>query len=233
MGVFDFEKIKILIVDDDPDIRQLLKLYLINKFDCDVFVVGDGMAAVESLERNGLPDLIILDMNMPKMDGYEFLVLLRGNERTKDLPVIVCTTLGEKVSVSSVIEENVTDYILKPVYLPTVHSKIEKFLKKKITKFMEFLLDDEGKGYFYSDPFNQDFYIRILSVEGADENDTYSYQIGDSDSKISKVFNNPILLIPSHYAALKLTFKFELTKNKTVTIYFKVLKTNQYDFIIS
>jgi CheY-like chemotaxis protein len=226
MGLFDFEKIKILVVDDDPDILQLLRLYLINKFDCEVFLAGDGMEAIDSMDRNGLPDLIMLDMNMPKMDGYELLLLIRNSERTKTLPVIVCSTMNEKDLVNTVLDEKVTDYILKPVYLPILHTKIEKFLKKKITKYMEFKLDDQGIGYFYSDPFKRDFYIQITSIEGAEESDTFSYQLDDSSPKYTKVFNNPIILIPSHEENLKLTFKFETTRNNTVTIFFKVLKTN-------
>ena len=218
----DYEKLKILIVDDNPEARQFLKLILMNKFNCDVLLAENGKIALERINLDGIPDLILLDLMMPIMNGYELLKVLRSDSKTKKIPVIICSTLGDKETVLGIIEEGVTDYILKPVNLPLVFNKIEKFLKKKTTKYMEFTVDGDGVGYFFSEPFPKDFLIKVLSIEGVIEYDVYSLKI-EEDEKSSKVEDNAIFRIPQHLEKLKLTFKFTHTKNKTVTIFFEIL----------
>jgi two-component system, chemotaxis family, chemotaxis protein CheY len=233
MDKSDFQRIKILIVDDISDIRELLKLYLMDKFDCDVFTAGNGQEALNIINEEDKPDLILLDLMMPVMDGYEFLQKIRTNQETKEIPVIICSTLGEKKIVKNILLEGVTDYILKPINLSLIYHKITKFLVMKndpdfiedpFLKKMEFTLDSEGIGYFYSEPFNSDFNIKIVSVDGAPETDIYFLEIGSLQAKLLRVSDNPIIRIPNHGEPLQLTFKFVYTKNRIIKVFFEIVK---------
>ena len=100
----------ILIVDDDDDIRHLLK-YNLEK---EGFITHQASNGLECLERiqEIKPDLIILDVMMPEMDGWEVLAALQGNERTKNIPVIMLTMADEPDIGYSL---GATDYLTKPV----------------------------------------------------------------------------------------------------------------------
>ena len=83
---------KILIVDDDANIRAILK-YRLEKEDFAVRLASNGLDALEQIDRE-TPDLVVLDLMMPKMDGLELLRRLRETPQTEDTPVIVLTALG-------------------------------------------------------------------------------------------------------------------------------------------
>lgn len=103
-------KKKVLVVDDEHDFLSLMDFFLtLEGFD--VETVCDGVAAIESVER-GLPDLILLDVIMPRMDGYQALHTLRNNAKTRDIPVIMLSILDK----SDLDTEDlaVTDYLVKP-----------------------------------------------------------------------------------------------------------------------
>jgi len=80
----------VLIVEDDPDARELLKRYLSDDQEGPVRVANDGASALAMLEHH-LPDLVVLDLNMPHLDGFAFLDAIRNDPRLVELPVIVVT----------------------------------------------------------------------------------------------------------------------------------------------
>lgn len=214
---------KVLVVDDSYEARQFLKLIITNKFGCQVLEAQNGQEALRVV-YNDKPNLVLLDIMMPIMDGYEFLKILRADKRTARLPVIICSALSEKNTVFSFLEEGITDYILKPINLPLVYSKIEKILKKTLSKYMEFTLNEEGIGYFFSDPFPKDFYIKVTRIEGTYEDDQYVLQVGNEEPRNpAKVTDKSLIKIPEHDNPLKLTFRFAITKNRVVTVYFEIL----------
>lgn len=102
---------KILIIDDDQDLFQVLKVRLeANKFE--VITAIDGMEGLEKAKSEN-PDLIVLDILMPKKDGYMVVKELKSNEGTKDIPVIVMS--GKDTLKILFEEEGVTDYFVKPL----------------------------------------------------------------------------------------------------------------------
>ena len=217
------KRFKILIVDDSRDSRQFLKLIISNKFDCDVVEAQNGQEALK-LVFDDEPGLILLDVMMPIMDGYEFLKILRADDRGNNIPVIVCSAVGERSTVASLVEEGITDYILKPINLPLVYSKINRIIKKSLTKYMEFSLNQEGTGAFVSEPYPKEVFIKLKSVEGAIEDDVYILRIGDEEPKSpAKISDNSIIKIPAHDQPLKLSFRFSFTKNRVVTIFYDML----------
>jgi CheY-like chemotaxis protein len=97
-----------------------------------VEVIDNGEAAAERFTKDPLPDLILLDVVLPKRDGFEILEALKADERTQNVPVILLTNLGQKPDVERGIKLGADDYIIKAHYTPTeVVEKITKVLDEK------------------------------------------------------------------------------------------------------
>ncbi len=117
---------KVLIVDDEADLVELLKTEL-EAGGYDVLVALEGEQGIQKalLEK---PDLLILDIMMPKMNGYEVLSRLRNNERTKRLPVIILSAKGETYSILDLQNLGATDYLIKPFESEEFLSIIQRYL---------------------------------------------------------------------------------------------------------
>ena len=103
---------KILIVEDDPNIIELLT-YNLNEADFDVHAVLDGADALQRAVAD-VPDLIILDLLLPKVDGLEVCRFLKRDPRTAAIPVIMLTAKDEEVDRIVGLELGADDYIAKP-----------------------------------------------------------------------------------------------------------------------
>ena len=84
---------RVLVVDDAPDIRMLADLVL-TMAGFSVTPAASGTEALRVLAEGGLPDIVLLDVQMPDLDGWETLTRLRGDPRTAELPVVLCTVKG-------------------------------------------------------------------------------------------------------------------------------------------
>ncbi|MBI5902746.1 MAG: response regulator [Deltaproteobacteria bacterium] len=103
---------KILVVDDETDILNLLD-YNLKKAGFDVLLARDGPEAIECA-RDRRPDLIVLDIMLPDMEGTEVLKRLKSNDSTRGIPVIMLTAKGEEVDKIVGLELGAEDYITKP-----------------------------------------------------------------------------------------------------------------------
>jgi DNA-binding response OmpR family regulator len=119
---------KILTVDDSNMILMMEKMIL-KQGPYDLVTASDGAAAVETAlaER---PDLILLDIVMPKMDGIEACKQIRSHEATKETPIIMVTTRGESETENLAYEAGCTDYVTKPIDGPDLLSKMRKLLSE-------------------------------------------------------------------------------------------------------
>lgn len=118
----------ILLVEDDSFISGMYQTKL-TSMGYEVEVQEDGEAAAKRISEDPLPDLVLLDIVLPKKDGFEILEELRANERTKHLPVILLTNLGQKPDVERGVKLGADDYIIKAHYTPSeVVEKISKIL---------------------------------------------------------------------------------------------------------
>ena len=106
-------KKKILLVDDSGTALMMEKMVL-SKEAFELVTAADGEEALEVARREA-PDLILLDIVMPRMDGFEACRRLREMEETRDTPVIMVTTRGEAVNVERGYELGCTDYVTKPI----------------------------------------------------------------------------------------------------------------------
>ena len=124
------ENISILLVEDDSFISGMYQTKL-NSMGYKVETQEDGEKAWERLQQDPLPDLLLLDVVLPKKDGFEILEALRKDNRTQNLPIILLTNLGQKPDVERGIKLGADDYIIKAHYTPSeVVEKITKILKE-------------------------------------------------------------------------------------------------------
>lgn len=116
---------KILLVDDEPSNLQLLRQTLKESYE--LFFAKDGKTTLQLAEQNQ-PDLILLDVLMPLMDGFETCHQLKSNPKTKHIPVIFITSLNDAIDESKGFEVGGVDYISKPIKPITVKARIKTHL---------------------------------------------------------------------------------------------------------
>jgi two-component system alkaline phosphatase synthesis response regulator PhoP len=122
-------KVRILIVDDDRDAIDTLESLLEYK-GYEVIAVHDGFSALKKVKEEK-PDVVILDIMMPGMDGYNVCEAIKDNPATKDTTVIMLTAKNMFGDVEKALEKKADWYIVKPYDNKYVIDKIEFFLKKK------------------------------------------------------------------------------------------------------
>lgn len=118
---------RILVVDDEEDVVRLLEFRL-SKEGFDVICCGDGQTAITLTEQHK-PDLVILDIMMPLMDGMEVLRQIRSRRATSKIPVIMLTAKTSSVAVDEARQLWVSDYIMKPFDPEKLVEKVRKALK--------------------------------------------------------------------------------------------------------
>ena len=121
----------ILVVDDDPDLVETVAMMLESK-GCEVGMAYDGIEAEESIKERR-PDLIILDIMMPRKDGYVLCSELKAQEDTQDIPVVLLTAVGEAVpstrySHADGIATEADEYIPKPIDTEGLWEVVSKLL---------------------------------------------------------------------------------------------------------
>jgi sigma-B regulation protein RsbU (phosphoserine phosphatase) len=124
----DFSMMKVLIVDDTEENIDLLLEILGEDFD--ISVAMDGEQALEIVEED-LPDLVLLDIMMPGMDGYEVCQRIKANEKTCDIPIIFLTAMVEVDDETKGLEMGAVDYITKPISPPIVLARVKTQLQIK------------------------------------------------------------------------------------------------------
>ena len=116
----------ILIVEDEP--RNLKLLHdLLQRFGYEILESPDGEQGVK-LAGEKIPDLILMDIMMPKMDGLEATRIIKANEKTKHIPIIALTSYAMKGDREKTIEAGCDGYIAKPIDIKEVLKAIEHFL---------------------------------------------------------------------------------------------------------
>ncbi len=130
---------KILVVDDQSSVRQLLQDYLTEQ-GFKVVTATDGQNAIYTA-RHEEPDLILLDIMMPRMDGYDFLRLFRQERQT---PVIIITAREEETDAVVGLELGADDYVIKPFRMRELVARIHAVMRRKEETQEKFALYREG-----------------------------------------------------------------------------------------
>jgi two-component system chemotaxis response regulator CheY len=120
----------VLIVDDSRIMRNTVKgMFSGMSINCTFIEAGDGQDALEQLAMCKI-DLVLLDWNMPKLSGIDFLKKVRAMEKYKTLPIIMITSESAKYNVIEALKNGATDYLTKPVSSDTFTEKLTKHLNK-------------------------------------------------------------------------------------------------------
>jgi two-component system chemotaxis response regulator CheY len=116
----------ILVADDSPTIRKFVSISLKVK-GFEIIQVADGMQALEVLPSDQI-DLVITDLNMPNVDGFELIETIRSNDDYKDLPIIILSSLSAIEDIERGIQCGADAYLLKPFDSKRVLYEVSKFL---------------------------------------------------------------------------------------------------------
>ena len=117
---------KVLLVEDEDALRRVVK-DLLEREGFTVFEAGDGVKALDEIDRAG-PDIVVLDLNLPRLDGYGVLSHLRSRPATANLPVIVLTAKGDDDSEVRVFEYGASDYLTKPFRPRVLSARLQSLL---------------------------------------------------------------------------------------------------------
>ena len=123
---------KILIIDDSGVMRRIHKNTLIeNKIPEEALIeASDGQEALQLASKNDIT-LFLVDWNMPKLDGLQFVERLRNTDRYKTTPIIMVTSEAAKYNVIQAISAGVTDYVVKPIQGSVLWDKISNYIKSE------------------------------------------------------------------------------------------------------
>ena len=119
----------VLVVDDEPTARTMLRLILV-RAGFEVLEAQDGSEALEEVKRQ-LPDLMILDIMMPGIDGFEVCEILRSNDETAELPIIMLSARADAESVNRGLLLGATKYLTKPVMPDDLTRQVREVLEVK------------------------------------------------------------------------------------------------------
>lgn len=129
---------KILLIDDDHD-DQLFFLDAVRDIDATIVceVANDGIEGIEKLKNEPLPDLIFLDLNMPYMNGFDFLLLIRKEQRYDDIPIIIFTTSSHQRDIDTSRELGARAFLTKPNNFNELAKKLAFLIQNEFFRLPE------------------------------------------------------------------------------------------------
>jgi len=127
-------KVKVLLVDDDPDFIEAVKVLLEKKSGYDVVMAYDGNEGIEKV-KSDRPDIIVLDVMMPNKDGYATCAELKADKKFRDIPILLLTAVASHIPDTQYtprmgMETEADDYLEKPAEPRDILERIDRLLKK-------------------------------------------------------------------------------------------------------
>lgn len=143
------KRARILVVDDEPDLLELVRHHLTREH-YDVVTAKDGESALRQTQRD-IPDMVVLDLMLPGIDGLEVCRRLRADERTSHVPILLLTAKGEETDVVIGLSSGADDYVRKPFGIKELVARVgarlresrtrEKTETKRVLRFGELIVD--------------------------------------------------------------------------------------------
>ncbi|PHS03251.1 MAG: two-component system response regulator [Blastopirellula sp.] len=144
------DKNKILIADDNQANVELLEAYLIN-LDCDIEIAVNGQDAIDKVASFS-PDLILLDVMMPKLSGFEVCQKVKSDPKTKKIMILMVTALNELGDIERAVDAGTDDFLSKPVNKVELIKRVENMLRfkdienenERLRRYIEGMDDEQG-----------------------------------------------------------------------------------------
>lgn len=141
MNASSTDKNRVLIVDDEPGNIKILSSVLAGDY---ALSVATGGAQALQIAEVQAPDIVLLDMVMPEMDGIQVCEALKASEATKNIPVIFVTSMSDSVNEERGLDAGAVDYITKPISPPIVKARVKIHIQNYLSKrFLENLLANQ------------------------------------------------------------------------------------------
>jgi len=141
MNAATADKSRVLIVDDEPGNIKILSSVLAGDY---ALSVATGGAQALQIAEVQAPDIVLLDMVMPEMDGIQVCEALKSNEKTRDIPVIFVTSMSDSANEERGLDAGAVDYISKPISPPIVKARVKIHIQNYLSKrFLENLLSNK------------------------------------------------------------------------------------------
>jgi len=119
---------KIVIAEDERDIRDLIT-FTLQFAGHEVIATANGAEALEAVRRE-MPDIVLMDVRMPRMTGYEACRQIKADETTQDIPVVFLSAKGQEAEVKEGLEAGAIDYILKPFAPDQLTARVQEILQQ-------------------------------------------------------------------------------------------------------
>jgi two-component system phosphate regulon response regulator PhoB len=125
----------VLIVEDEPDIAELIRFH-VDREGYDARVVASGRDALDRIERTP-PDLVLLDLMLPDLDGLEVCRRLKWNETTREIPIVIVSARGEEADIVTGLELGAVDYVTKPFSPRVLVARLRNVLRRRSAEAAE------------------------------------------------------------------------------------------------
>ena len=159
------DKSKILIVEDEQDIRNLL-VFNLEKNDFNVQAADNGEKALSLIRSNNF-DLVLLDLMIPGISGFDLTRILKNDDETSEVPIIMLTAKGEEHDIVKGLEIGAADYITKPFSIKVLIARVNKIIQNKNESL-------KGKGIIEFSDLSINIKSREVIVEGKSINLTFT-----------------------------------------------------------